>query len=234
LTKLWAIRIEFHSPMMKCPRCVQSIHRAAELCPHCGFSIADADFAYGGDEVSLRSLTDVAGMFGHGQRERVEAALERMSRRFPQLYVAVYTGSLGEVANIRQFGFWLLNRAAFEDVPADKPNESGILITIDPESKAAGMTFGYTLDAILNESDTFECLSRAHGHWIEGRYAEGLVKLLAHLEGILTKRSRQARRDPAQFRRKVMPPTSGIDGLKRMRDGHVPAREEKQTNPIES
>ena len=52
----------------------------------------------------MRSLTDGAGMFGHGQRERVEAALERMSRRFPQLFVAVYTGSLGEVANIRQFG----------------------------------------------------------------------------------------------------------------------------------
>ncbi len=220
--------------MMKCPRCVQSIHRAAELCPHCGFSIADADFAYGGDEVSLRSLTDGAGIFGHGQRERVEAAMERVSRRFPQLFVAVYTGSLGEVANIRQFGFWLLNRAAFEDVPADKPNETGILITIDPESKAAGMVFGYALDALLDESDTFECLSRAHGHWLEGRYAEGLVKLLAHLEGILIKRSRQVRRDPGHFRRKLMPPTLSRDGLKRMRDGHVPAKEERTTSSIES
>jgi RNA polymerase subunit RPABC4/transcription elongation factor Spt4 len=220
--------------MMKCPRCVQSIHRAAELCPHCGFSIADADFVYGGDEVSLRPLTDGAGMFGQDQRERIEVAMERMSRRFPQLFVAVYTGSLGEVANIRQFGFWLLNRAAFEGVPADKPNESGILITIDPESKAAAMTFGYTLDAVLEESDTFECLSRAHGYWLEGRYAEGLVKLLAHLEGILIKRCRQARRDPAQFRRKIMPPTSSRDGLKRMRDGHVPAKEEKLANAIES
>ncbi|MEY5020371.1 MAG: hypothetical protein RLZ22_1459, partial [Verrucomicrobiota bacterium] len=46
--------------MMKCPRCVQSIHRAAELCPHCGFSMADADYIYGGGEVSLRALTDEA------------------------------------------------------------------------------------------------------------------------------------------------------------------------------
>jgi uncharacterized membrane protein YgcG len=196
--------------------------------------MADADFAYGSDEVSLRSLTDGAGIFGHDERGRVEMAMERISRRFPQLFVALYTGSLGEVANIRQFGFWLLNRAAFEDVPADKPNESGILITIDPASKAAGITFGYTLDAILDESDTFECISRAHGHWLEGRYAEGVVKLLAHLEGILIKRSRQARRDPAQFRRKVMPLALSRDGLKRMRDGHVPAREEKQANTVES
>ncbi len=214
--------------MMKCPRCVQSIHRAAELCPHCGFSIADADFVYGGNEVVLHSLADVAGIFGRDQRERVEVALERFSRRFPQLFVAVYTGSLGEVANIRQFGFWLLNRAAFEDVPADKPNESGILITIDPESKAAGMIFGYALDAVLDESDTFECLSRAHGHWIEGRYDDGLIKLLIHLEGILIKRSRQARRDPEQFRRKVMPLAIDGTGLRRIRDGHLPAKENEE------
>lgn len=212
--------------MMKCPRCVQSIHRAAELCPHCGFSIVDADFVFGRDEVSLQALTDGAGLFGRGERRRVEAAMEHFSRRFPQLFVAVYSGSLGEVSNLRQFGFWLLNRAAFEDVPADKPNECGILITIDPESKAAGMVFGYALDAYLDESDTFECLSRAHAHWLEGRYADGMVKLIAQLEIILIKRSRQARRDPEHFRRKAMPLAMKGDGLKRMRDGHLPAKEE--------
>lgn len=219
--------------MMKCPRCVQSIHRAAELCPHCGFSIADADFMFGQGEVSLKALTDGAGLFGRGERRRVEAAMENFSRRFPQLFVAVYTGSLGEVSNLRQFGFWLLNRAAFEEVPADKPNESGILITMDPESKAAGMVFGYALDAFLDEADTFECLSRAHAHWLEGRYADGLVKLLVQLEGILIKRSRQARRDPEHFRRKTMPLAGKGSGLKRMRDGHLSANEEPVTEPVQ-
>ena len=54
--------------------------------------------------------------------------MEKIARRFPPLFVAIYTGSLGEIANIRQFGFWLLNRSAFEDVPVQKPNEAGILI----------------------------------------------------------------------------------------------------------
>ncbi len=131
---------------MKCPRCVQRIHRAAASCPHCGFSLADADERFGADVVRLRSLTDGAGLLRRGERGKVEAAMEDIGRRFPQIFVAVYTGSLGEVANIRQFGFWLLNRAAFEDVPVSKPNEAGILLTIDPESRAAGMAFGYLLD----------------------------------------------------------------------------------------
>ncbi len=205
---------------MKCPRCVQRIHRAAESCPHCGFTLADADAVFGHEEVRIESLTDCAGILRRRDRVRVEAAMEKISRRFPQVFVAIYTGSLGEVTNLRQFGVWLLNRAAFEDVPLDKPNEAGILITIDPESKAAGIVFGYLLDPFLEESDTFDCLSRGHAYWLEERYADGIQRVLRHLDGILAKRSRQARRDPEPFERKVLPPVQTGDLVRRIRSGH--------------
>ena len=219
---------------MKCPRCVQRIHRAATSCPHCGFTLADADARFGGEELRLRRLTDSAGILRRGDREQVQAALDHITRRFPQIFVAVYTGALGEVANIRQFGFWLLNRSAFEDVPVELPNEAGILITIDPESKAAGMVFGYLLDPFLEESDTFDCLSRAHACWLEGRYADGIVKTLAHLDGVLRKRSRQARRDPEHFERKVLPPAQIGDLVRRIRAGHRPAAVEEGSAEVVS
>lgn len=156
--------------------------------------------------------------------------MERVARQFPQVFVAVYTGALGEVSNMRQFGFWLLNRSAFEDVPVEKPNEAGILLTIDPESKAAGMVFGYLLDPFLEESDTFECLSRAHAYWLEERYAEGIVKALGHLEGILRKRSRHARRDPEHFHRKVIPAAMMGDLVRRIRSGHRAASNPETAN----
>lgn len=213
---------------MKCPRCVQRIHRAADLCPHCGFSIVDADARFGTEEVRLRSLTDSAGILRYGDRERVEAAMGRILKRFPQIFVAIYTGALGEVANLRQFGFWLLNRSAFEDVPVEKPNEAGILLTIDPESKAAGIVFGYLLEPFLDEADTFDCLTRAHAHWLEGRYAEGIIRALRHLEGILAKRSRRAQRDPEHFRRKLQPAAILGDPVRRMRAGHRNQAVEKE------
>lgn len=145
--------------------------------------------------------------------------MEQITRHFPQIFVAIYTGSLGEVANLRQFGFWLLNRSAFEDVPVEKPNEAGILITIDPESKAAGIVFGYLLDPFLEESDTFECLSRAHAYWLEGRYADGMVRVLGQLGVILRKRSRQARRNPSHFERKVALPSPPVDRIHPLRNG---------------
>lgn len=211
---------------MKCPRCVQRIHRAAASCPHCGFTLADADAYFGSEAVNIRCLTDNAGIFRRRDRQRVEAAMEKITRRFPQVFVAIHTGSLGEAANIRQFGFWLLNRSTFEDVPGQKPNSAGIVVIIDPQSKAAGMVFGYLLDSFLQESDTFECLSRAHAYWLEGRYADGLVRLLKHLDVILCKRSRKARRDPKQFGRQVSQPIKVEDPVDGVCGGLAPVATE--------
>ena len=180
----------------------------------------DVDARFGSGELRLRCLTDRSGILRRSERQRVEAAMARFARIFPQIFVAVYTGGLGEIGHMRQFGFWLLNRAAFEDVPMDKPNEAGILLSIDPENKAAGMVFGYLLDPYLEEADTFECLSRAHAYWLEGRYADGILKCLLHLEGILCKRSRQARRDPEFFEKKVVPLSRVGDRVERLRVGH--------------
>jgi hypothetical protein len=85
------------------------------------------------------------------------------------------------------------------------------------------------LDPFLEEADTFECLSRAHAYWLEGRYADGILKVLTHLDGILCKRSRQARRDPEHFERKVaLPPRMG-DLVRRIRAGHRSAPDGETT-----
>ena len=180
---------------------------------------------FGGDDVRLSSLADTAGLLPRRDRQRVERAMERFNRKFPQLFIAVYTGALGEVGQLRQFGFWLLNRAAFDDVPVEKPNAAGILLVIDAESKAAGFTFGYLLDPFLEEGDTFDCLTRAHPHWLEGNHADGIVKAISQLAHVLRKRCRQAKRDRERFERKVLPPTKMGDMVHRIRSGHRPPGE---------
>jgi len=188
---------------MKCPRCVQKIHRGAAECPHCGFTLADADTEFGTGEIALRRLTDAAGLFRNHERRRIEAALERFDRRFPDAFAAVYTGTAGGSRYLREFGFWLLNRGVFEDVADDKPNSAAILLVIDPAAKAAGITFGYRLDPYLDQSDTFDCLARAHAWWLEGRHAEGVARVIVQLDALLRRRSRVARWRPGHFARKA-------------------------------
>lgn len=154
----------------------------------------------------MRRLTDSAGLFRRHERKRIEAVLDRFGRRFPQLFAAVYTGSSGGGTHLREFGFWLLNHASFEDLPEERTNAAGILLVLDPAAKAASISFGYLLDPYLDQDDTFDCLARAHAWWLEGRNTEGVVRVLAQLERVLRRRSRQARRDPDRFGRKVRSP----------------------------
>ena len=136
------------------------------------------------------------------------------------MFFAVYTSRTEGRSDVRQFGFWLLNRAAFQDVELDRPNECGILLIIDPDAKSAGITWGYALDAYLTEEDTFLFLSRAHAYWVEGRYSEGVIRGLKQLSKVLTKRCRQAKFDPERFERRVAPPLAARQVAERIRAGH--------------
>jgi hypothetical protein len=49
------------------------------------------------------------------------------------------------------------------------------------------------------------------------------------LDGILCKRSRQARRDPEYFERKVLPPAQMGDLVRRIRAGHRVSPQEETT-----
>ena len=117
--------------VMKCPRCVQRVHRAAALCPHCGFEINEADRVFGAQEVRLKCLTDAAGVLRKRERETGRKILAEFQRKFPQLFFAVYFGTFRELPSLRQFGFWLLNRGAVEDVEVDRPNEAGSLFSLE-------------------------------------------------------------------------------------------------------
>lgn len=185
---------------------------------------------FGDSEVKLRSLTDTAGIFRTRERQKIEKELGRIAIHFPQIFVAVYTGDLGGTGKMRQYGFWLLNRAMFEDVPVEKPNEAGVLIVIDPDSKAAGITFGYLLDPFLDEQDTFDCLSRGHSFWLEENYTDGLLRVVRQLEKILKKRTKQAKRDPEKFERRVATPVVVGDLVKKIRR----AKKEEEGTPEEA
>ena len=186
---------------MKCPRCVQLIHRSATQCPHCGFALQDLDVQYGGSEVRMRRLSDAAGVLRMPERRKAEKWFDRFESSFPQLFFSVYYGALDEMANIRQFGMWLLNRGAYEDVDLSRPNEGGILLVVDVNTKTAFITYGYLLDFYLTEKDTFQILSKAHPHLLKGEHCKALKVIVAQLTVVLRKRSRKANRNPRKYQK---------------------------------
>jgi len=177
---------------------VQNFYQAASSCPHCGFTMADADSVYGEDQLTLKKVTDAAGILRMKDREVLRKELDRFERKFPQLFFSVYAAAFDDVASIRQYGFWLLNRAKFEDLEEDRLNDCGILLTIDVNAKSLGMTYGYSLLPYLTEENTFELLSHAHAHLLEGHWAEGLKIVIRKTIQHLKKKHRAVGRNPEQ------------------------------------
>ena len=84
---------------MKCPRCVQSIHRSAAQCPHCGFAISDLGDQYGSEEVRMQRLNDVAGVLRLKERQKVRQWMDQFEKNFPQLFFSVHYAALDEMSN---------------------------------------------------------------------------------------------------------------------------------------
>jgi hypothetical protein len=97
----------------------------------------------------------------------------------------------------------LLNRGAFEDVDLTRPNEGGILLVVDVNSKSAFIAHGYLLDFYLTEKDTFRILSKAHPHLLKGEHCRALKIVISQLSSVLKKRARQAKRNPAKYQKRA-------------------------------
>jgi len=133
-------------------------------------------------------MGDGAGLLRRSERKRVAGEIRRFTRRFPQLFFAVRTVALEDPVNLRQFGFWLLNRAEFEDLGEEMGNEAGVLLVIDAESRAATLTWGYRVDPFLGETDTFKLLSQAHPYFLEGDWCRGIAAISRSLDKLLRRR----------------------------------------------
>jgi hypothetical protein len=179
------------------------------------------DRVFGAQEVRLKCLSDAAGVLRKKERELAGAVLEEFQRKFPQLFFAVYLGSFRELPSLRQFGFWLLNRGAFEDVDLSRPNEAGILLSVDVGGKSAGISFGYILQPYLDDENTFGPLSAAHPYLLQEQYLQAIEVVVGRMTKILKRQSRRARRDSDRFI--PVTDTKGPeerDSLKRIRANH--------------
>jgi len=181
----------------------------------------------------MRRLSDAAGVLRMKERHKAEKWFDQFEKNFPQLFFSVYYGALDEMSNIRQFGMWLLNHAAYEDVDLSRPNDGGILLVVDVNSKVASISFGYLLDVYLTEDDTFKILSKAHPHFLQGNYFSALRVITRGLVAVLKKRSRQANKNTEQYERLSGANQHGMgEILQRIRSGHVEPKEIIQSEKL--
>lgn len=190
---------------MKCPRCSHKVDAGEGWCAQCGFNQDSVDEQFGADAVFVERVTDAAGVLPEESRRRIELVLAEFERRFPQLFLMVYVGSLPRQTSLRQFAFWLMNRAAVSDVEITRPNENGVLLMIDAANHAAALTCGYFLECFIGPEDFSVWLDRCSSH-LEAGEIDATVEVLAReITACLRKRAAEAAREPARFTAPVPP-----------------------------
>jgi uncharacterized membrane protein YgcG len=190
--------------------------------------LAVTDEVFGADEVLLERVTDAAGVFSDADRVRVNAGLKEFEARFPQLFAVVYCGALPQQTSLRQFGFWLLNRAAVCELEVTRPNEHGALFVIDTHGRSAALVLGYFLECYLNEEDAQRILAAGRRDFQRGLWAGGVCAALDGLTACLRQRAMEAARSPARFAPPKPPVVPSTPKFVRIREGNVPGKPAKQ------
>ena len=146
---------------MKCPSCGNRLDAPAALCPTCKFTLRRLDTTFGTVPLHSRYLTDRASSLTVGEVRRLRKLLERFEKKFPQSVFSVFVTDLPAGVNVREFAFWLANRAHFGSVEAVGGENFDLLLVIEADTRNAALTVGYGLEKFILEDDLNVALTAA-------------------------------------------------------------------------
>ena len=179
------------------------------------------DEVFGSDDVLIERVTDAAGVLSESDIERIELKLVQFETVFPQLFAIVYCGALPPQTSLRQFGFWLLNRAAVCELEVTRANDHGAIFVIDTHGRSAAFVLGYFLECYLDERDVRAVLEAGRQEFHRGFWAAGVFLCLHELTVRLRRRAAEAAKSPARFA-PARPPAGPVPPqFVRLRDGHT-------------
>ncbi|MCB1224742.1 MAG: hypothetical protein KDK99_02915 [Verrucomicrobiales bacterium] len=219
---------------MKCPHCQSLLAANTARCPGCGFC-EQALSSYLGDQwVRLERLTDRAHALPMADSQRLLHQMDAFERQFPQVFLAIYIGSLPPLLNPVELGMWLLNHGAFSTHQFAKRNEYGMVCTLDPAAQRFGFAVGYALEKVLPEPTLERISLEMKEHLAQGHLAAALEGLLARLERIYR---RHGQPQSAQLEEAILPGRAGNPrdfGLTPLRQGHQSKAPTETSSPHHS
>jgi len=181
-------------PMMKCPACAAPLESPADSCPACKFTLRRLDSKFGTLPLRNRYLTDRARSLSLDEISRLRLELQRFENKFPQSLFSVFLTDLEVGSNVREYAFWLANRARFSSAESEAEENFDLLLVIDPKHGAAALTIGYGLEDYVPEEDLRETLAAAEPTLHKGQVERAIRICIDEMTTRLTRAARTAAR----------------------------------------
>jgi RNA polymerase subunit RPABC4/transcription elongation factor Spt4 len=172
--------------VVTCPACGGPLKHDSDRCPACGFTGAHSMDLFPEAPPPLMPILDAAGIFDGSGVRKIEAARDRLRRRFPQFQWRVCTVVLPPGADLAVFGFWLLNVCPFHGKETAQDRAATVLLVIDGGTGRVAAVPGYAVEPVLSDENWKAILGAMAGPWRAGDPVEAVIRFFKnariHLE----------------------------------------------------
>lgn len=159
-----------------CPGCGGAVAADANRCPACGFTGADSMRMFPDPPPPLLTILDAAGLWNDSDVRLIEAAREKLRRRYPQFRFHVCTVALPATTSLPVFGFWLLNTCPYDVNETAAERAWTVLLLINAVCGQAAVVSGYSAERWLDDADWSKVLASMSTHWKAGRSTAAVLR----------------------------------------------------------
>jgi hypothetical protein len=124
----------------------------------------------------LLPILDAAGILKAKDFSKIEAARERLHRRFPQFRWRICTVTLPPETRLPVFGFWLLNMCPLDSAETREDRASTVLLLINAASGQVSAIPGYAVESYLSDDTWKLILQEMAESWQRGKSCEAIVR----------------------------------------------------------
>jgi uncharacterized membrane protein YgcG len=166
-------------------------------CPECRLTLQKLDLKFGLVPRHSRYLSDRAGKLDLGDMEEVREQLRLFERKVPQVLFSVYVTDLPAGTSVREYAFWLANRARFTPIQKSPAENLDMLLVIDLFGNNAALIGSYGLEKFVPEGDLDEALAELATGMRSGSVPDGIRACIKFLTKRVRQRVGEARRSAA-------------------------------------
>ncbi len=170
---------------------MRPVDHEAESCYSCNYSAREAMAKYGDNYVRMSRVHDAAHCLRKRDKEDLDAVLDQLELRFPQMLFCAYLGDLPESISVRELGFWLLNHGQVKGAEYARPNDNAVLVILDVHSKQVGLSLGYFSEMLISDEDAYRVLMAARPSLVNVEYGPAMCDLFSHLGRMLSRKARK-------------------------------------------
>lgn len=168
-----------------CPACGGPVAADAKWCASCNFTGVQTVDLFPDAPPPLMPIFDAAGIWSQPELKKIEAARQKLRRRFPQFHFHVCTVMLPAETSLPVFGFWLLNASPLYINETVEDRSWTVLLLINARSGQAAVVPCYAAEHWVSDEDWMKILASMSPAWKAGKTARAMVRYFESSAAVL-------------------------------------------------